>query len=113
MTSANVKKPNGFVNRVILVLILLSVSIGLLFYVFSILHFDLIFSGIAAIMAIAHLGLLLSMKRRVYAIPLGFYLFVAITFFCKYGGWSPILPAVAAGLFFIPFLYVLITRRFS
>ncbi len=113
MTNGNGKKPNEFVNRVILVLILLSVTIGILLYVLSILHFDLISGGIAAIMAMAHLGLLLSMKNRVYVIPLGFYLCVAITFFCKYGGLSPILPAVAAVIFFILFLYVLITRKFA
>ena len=113
MNPSTQKQPAEFVNKLILLLIALSLVIGVFLYIFGRFQFNIIFAAIAAIMALVHLGLLISLKNRVYAIPAGFYLGFALTFYFIYKDLNPIIPAVIAGVFFILFLYVLISRKFA
>jgi len=113
MNNENQKRPAEIVNKLILLLISVSLVIGIFLYIFGRFHFNIIFTVITAIMALVHLGLLVSLKNKVYIVPTGFYLGVALTFYFIYRGLNPIIPAVVAGLFFILFLYVLISRKFA
>lgn len=113
MNNENQKQPAELVNKLILLLIAVSIVIGVCLYIFGRFHFNIIFAVIISIMALVHLGLLVSLKNKVYLVPMGFYLCVALTFYFIYGGLNPIIPAVIAGLFFILFLYVLISRKFA
>ena len=109
----NEKQSAEMVNKLILLLITVSIVICIFLYIFGRFHFNIIFAAITSIMTIVHLGLLISTKKKIYIVPIGFYLFVALTFYFIFWEINPIIPAVIAGLFFILFLYVLISRKFA
>ncbi len=112
MKEQTLEKPTGVFNKILMSIIIISIIIGTLLYVLSKFDFDILFAIIMSIMAVVHLGLLIILKKWIYCIPAGFYLFVATTFYFKYTFINPMLPAVFAGFFFALFIYILITRKF-
>ena len=66
MKNENQKQSAELINKLILLLITVSIVICIFLYIFGRFHFNIIFAAITSIMTIVHLGLLIYTKKLHY-----------------------------------------------
>ena len=107
-------KPANWIVQIVIPIIVLSVMAIILWGIGGEVTFIYVFAYVMCLAAVLHFIFLMNTRNRIFLIPMGFYLFAALTFFMSSAYHQHYLTAVfaiLAGTFFILLLYALATHK--